>query len=165
MISDLNLPMIFEVDKNGIPVHFEIVHSRNGKEVFSPARASVLPRMRSLILNRGITEAEKEYHRLKAESGDFFDFSETELNRLGYELLRAGRTTDAIRVFQLNVAAFPDAFNTYDSLAEAFLQAGKPVPALQNYRKASQLNPRRDPDQERIYQKQLKIISRLTGKK
>jgi hypothetical protein len=52
------------------------------------------------------------------------DFSEPELNTLGYELLGAGRVAEAVEIFKLNVEMFPEAFNAYDSLGEAYAAAG-----------------------------------------
>ena len=35
----------------------------------------------------------------------------------------------------------PDAFNTYDSLGEAYMKAGQRDRAIKNYRKSLELNP------------------------
>jgi hypothetical protein len=47
------------------------------------------------------------------------NFAERELNALGYQLLRGNQIDDAIRVFELNVEAYPRSSNSYDSLGEA----------------------------------------------
>ena len=41
------------------------------------------------------------------------------LNTIGYRLLQRKRPADAVKVFALNVATFPDDANAYDSLGEA----------------------------------------------
>jgi tetratricopeptide (TPR) repeat protein len=41
----------------------------------------------------------------------------------------------------LNVEAFPESFNTYDSLGEAYAAAGEKELAIRNYEKSLQLNP------------------------
>ena len=46
----------------------------------------------------------------------------------------------AIAVFALNVEQYPDAFNTYDSLGEAYREAGQIELAVQNYEKSLELN-------------------------
>jgi Tfp pilus assembly protein PilF len=66
---------------------------------------------------------------------------ESEINRLGYRVMGAGHLEDAMALFELNVAEFPDSWNAYDSLAEAFETAGKPDRALELYRKSLSLNP------------------------
>jgi len=89
---------------------------------------------------QGIDAAVAEYHRLKTtEPTEAFD--EFLLNSLGYRLLRADRTEDAIVVFELNVAEYPDASNPYDSLGEAYLAAGDTARAIVNYEKSVELNP------------------------
>jgi tetratricopeptide (TPR) repeat protein len=64
------------------------------------------------------------------------------LNALGYESLRNGKTDDAIRLFQKNVAEFPESSNVYDSLGEAFAAAGKKDLAIENYEKSIKLDPK-----------------------
>lgn len=64
-----------------------------------------------------------------------------EINQLGYQLLGVGRVEDAIRVFQFNVAAFPESWNAYDSLGEAYALADQHSKAIESYRKSVELNP------------------------
>jgi Tfp pilus assembly protein PilF len=40
------------------------------------------------------------------------------------------------------VEAFPESYNTYDSLAEAYMDNGDRDLAIANYKKSLQLNPR-----------------------
>jgi tetratricopeptide (TPR) repeat protein len=63
-------------------------------------------------------------------------FPEGEMNLHGYSLLQAGNTTDAILVFQMNVDAYPQSANTYDSLSDAHLAAGNRDEALRLAEKA-----------------------------
>jgi tetratricopeptide (TPR) repeat protein len=49
---------------------------------------------------------------------------------------------EAIEVFKLNVEAFPQSFNAYDSLGEAFAAAGEQELAVKNYEKSLELNPK-----------------------
>jgi len=44
-------------------------------------------------------------------------------------------------VFQLNAALYPDSFNVYDSLGEAFMLSGDNTSALENYEKSIHINP------------------------
>lgn len=82
-----------------------------------------------------------KYRELRRLKPDEYDFREPELNTLGYSLLGAGRTADAIEVFKLNVELFPQSANTYDSLGEGYAVAGNKELALVNYRKSLELNP------------------------
>ncbi len=82
------------------------------------------------------------YRELKAKAPDQYDFREEELNHLGYTFLQRGRVVDAIDIFQLNVEAYPQSFNVYDSLGEAYAAHGDREPAIKNYRKSLELNPK-----------------------
>ncbi len=64
-----------------------------------------------------------------------------EINQLGYQLIGVGRINDAIRVFQFNVAAFPESWNAYDSLGEAYALADQHSKAIEAYRKSIEMNP------------------------
>jgi CubicO group peptidase (beta-lactamase class C family) len=89
----------------------------------------------------GIAAAVKQYRDLKSSKGGDYDFSEPQLNTLGYRLMALGKTKDALEIFKLNVEMFPNGFNAYDSLGEAYLANGNKELALQNYRKSVELNP------------------------
>ena len=68
-------------------------------------------------------------------------FSETEMNATGYRLLRAGRLAESITAFLLNTKSYPGSWNTWDSLAEAYLKAGNIPLAIETYKKSLELNP------------------------
>jgi len=63
------------------------------------------------------------------------------INRAGYQFLRLNQVSSALEVFRLNVDLFPDSWNVYDSYGEALLASGDRESAIQNYRKAMELNP------------------------
>jgi Tfp pilus assembly protein PilF len=64
------------------------------------------------------------------------------LNAWGYRLLANKQTKEAVEVFKLNVEAYPASANVYDSLAEAYLAHGEKQLAIDNYRKALELDPK-----------------------
>ncbi len=66
-------------------------------------------------------------------------FPEAPVNIMGYEHLQAGQIQDAIEIFKLNVAAYPESPNTFDSLSDAYIAAGQKNLALQNVKKALEL--------------------------
>jgi len=49
-------------------------------------------------------------------------------------------TKEAIRIFQLNVEAYPRSSNVYDSLGEAYMDDGNKAAAIRNYQKSLELN-------------------------
>jgi CubicO group peptidase (beta-lactamase class C family) len=67
--------------------------------------------------------------------------SEARINQLGYRFLGAGNIEGAIEIFRANVALYPEAFNVYDSLAEAYMLRGDKELAIENYEKSIELNP------------------------
>ncbi|HVS01081.1 MAG TPA: DUF2306 domain-containing protein [Thermoanaerobaculia bacterium] len=105
------------------------------------SRTSIAETVSATIASQGLDAAVEQYRRLKASSPATYNFDEGELNSLGYEFLREKKLPEAIRVFQLNVEAYPRKSNVYDSLAEAYGTAGDRPQAIANYRKAIELDP------------------------
>lgn len=60
---------------------------------------------------------------------------EGQLNFMGYNLLMAGKTRDAIGLFRFVTEQFPQSANAQDSLAEALEKSGDPTAALEASRK------------------------------
>jgi tetratricopeptide (TPR) repeat protein len=65
---------------------------------------------------------------------------EAALNDQGYKLIQLKRLDDAIKVFMLNTQLFPNAWNTWDSLADAYMKKGEKQIALGYFKKSIQLN-------------------------
>ncbi len=82
--------------------------------------------MREAIEKNVVDAAIEQYHQLKESEPDAYYFAEIQLNNLGYSYLHSGDTETAIAVFKLNVEMYPDAFNPYDSLGEAYHGNGRP---------------------------------------
>jgi|ERR1022692_1155824 tetratricopeptide (TPR) repeat protein len=111
------------------------------KAAFDPRR-SITETLSATISSSGVDAAVKQYHDLKAAQPTTYNFDENELNSLGYRLLNAKKFNDAIRIFQLNVEAYPQSGNVYDSLGEAYMDAGNKPLAIANYQRSLQFNPR-----------------------
>ena len=105
-------------------------------------RKSIAQTLSVTIAARGIDQAVTQYHELKAAQPAAYNFDERELNALGYELLRASKFQESIGILQLNVEAYPQSGNAYDSLAEAYMDSGNKAQAVANYRKSLELNPK-----------------------
>ena len=65
---------------------------------------------------------------------------ERTVNFIGNSLLEAERLKPALKILELNTELFPEAFNTWDSLGEAFMKLGKDAKALACYQKSLELN-------------------------
>jgi tetratricopeptide (TPR) repeat protein len=96
--------------------------------------------VREKIGTSGIDAAAVAFHEARAKP-DEYNVSEQDINGLGYEYLQSKRFKEAIAVFTMNVEAFPESFNVYDSLGEAYAAAGEKDLAIKNYEKSLQLNP------------------------
>jgi uncharacterized membrane protein len=105
-------------------------------------RKSIAETLSSTIASSGIDAAATQYHDLKAAAPATYNFDEGELNALGYQLIRANKFKEAIRILQFNVEAYPQSSNVYDSLGEAYMDDGNKLQAIANYQKSLQLNPR-----------------------
>ncbi|HKR63602.1 MAG TPA: serine hydrolase [Thermoanaerobaculia bacterium] len=67
---------------------------------------------------------------------------ERQLNRIGYDLLSLKRANEAVTMLREVVARYPDSFNAYDSLGEAYAAAGDRANAIANYERSLALNPK-----------------------
>lgn len=94
-----------------------------------------------LVMLTSIDSAVAQYHHLKREHPDAYNFSESELNRLGYQLLNHGKTNEAIAILKLNTEIFSESANAFDSLADAYHAAGDAQLAKQCYEKVLELLP------------------------
>ena len=110
---------------------------------YETAKRSLAERLIKTIVEKDVASAIKDYRELKAgPTGSEYDFAESELNRLGYQLLQMRKVAEAIEIFKLNVEAYPQGFNTYDSLGEAYVVHGDKELAIANYKKSLELNPK-----------------------
>jgi len=105
-------------------------------------RTPIVEPLAATIRTRGVDAALRQYGDLKRKAPTAFDFSESQLNALGYQLIGAGKYKDAIQILALNVAVYPHSSNVYDSLGEAYMDDGDVAPAIANYRKSLALNPK-----------------------
>jgi CubicO group peptidase (beta-lactamase class C family) len=106
-----------------------------------PPRLSIARRLLPVIESDGVDAAFALYQELRTTPGTRYDFSEPELNGLGYILLDRRRNDAAIRVFQLNLRNFPASANAFDSLGEAFYRSGRRREAAEAYARAAELDP------------------------
>ena len=72
------------------------------------------------------------------EANDFI--AEWHINMAGYKLLSIEKVDKAIEVFKLNTELNPQSSNTWDSLAEAYMEKGDNELAIKYYQKSLELN-------------------------
>jgi hypothetical protein len=87
----------------------------------------------------GLRKAEQMFADARRADPSVVLFSEALMNRLGYGSLASGDIRGAIALFQMNVTAYPNSPNVYDSLSDAYLADGQKDLARQNAQKALEL--------------------------
>src|SRR3984893_1280388 len=111
----------------------------------APANKSSEPALQSAqILNQiempgGVDQAARKLAEARRSDPKAVVFPETIVNLIGYEHLQAGDIKNALEIMKLNVTAFPESPNAYDSLSDAYLANGQKELARQNAKKALEL--------------------------
>lgn len=89
----------------------------------------------------GAEAADGIFRNLRARSGDEYYFDEKEFNNVGYLLLKVEKVDEAVALFKMNVDMYPESWNVYDSLGEAYLVKGEVARATQLYEQSLEINP------------------------
>jgi CubicO group peptidase (beta-lactamase class C family) len=142
LVNNQHLVVVFNntggADLNGIcEAVTDILYDRP----YELPKRSITEVISKAIDENGVDSAIAQYRDLKVNHEDEYNFGEYELNRLGYQLLGMEKVDEAIKIFELNVEMFPEAFNPYDSLGEAYMIKGDKKLAIKNYAKSLELNP------------------------
>jgi CubicO group peptidase (beta-lactamase class C family) len=103
-----------------------------------------------LLLAGKIPDAVEGYRKIKKEQPANTSVDEARLNNLGYTLMREKKLPEALALFILNVEFYPKAWNTYDSLGEAYMTNGDKELAIANYKKSLELNPQNSNGREML---------------
>ena len=91
---------------------------------------------------KDIDQACIQFDSLNKEEKYFTTSLPIALNSLGYELLYSNRNANkAIEIFEYATLKYPENFNLFDSLGEAYYSIGDNNKALLNYKKSLKLNP------------------------
>jgi D-alanyl-D-alanine carboxypeptidase len=158
--NDINLRHVFF--NNDPSKAITVIHLTNGRanaafnmEEFSITLADVIMpglmskvvelkyQMHELIDMNKMEKAISIYHTFKQAASVKNISTQDAMNSLGYELMLSNeKTTEAIQIFKLNVLAYPQSANAYDSLAESYLKAGNNKFAVKFYSKALEINPK-----------------------
>jgi CubicO group peptidase (beta-lactamase class C family) len=80
-------------------------------------------------------------HFKAGRNNHIYYLNEDEMNVVSYKLLQSDRAEAALEVLKLGIAAYPEAFNLYDSYGEVLRTVGKTAESIENYKKSVQLNP------------------------
>ncbi|HEX8187051.1 MAG TPA: serine hydrolase [Pyrinomonadaceae bacterium] len=137
--QDAPLRLTFVPEAPGAPARVTITGGNNTSDAPRLSPGETIPY--ELLQAGKADEAVAAYRRIRKEQPDSPSVSEQRLNALGYELLRAKRPRESVAVFALNAELYPQSFNVYDSLADAYAQGGDREQAIKNYRRSLELNP------------------------
>lgn len=106
-------------------------------------------RLRKQAQKSGFDSLDEKLAVLKKQSA-LANPSEDDMNVWGYRLLGAGMKSQAVAVLGLTARLYPDSFNVYDSLAEAYEAAGETDLAVKNYRRSLELNAKNTHASDRL---------------
>lgn len=126
---------------SGAPL-FEMTVAINGilhDQPYNFPKKSTATTLSDVIEKEGIKAALQFYQEIK--DSPKYHINENEMNMLGYELMGSNSAEEAAAVFLLNLEAFPNSFNVYDSYGEAQMVLGKKAEAIENYKRSIKLNP------------------------
>lgn len=122
----------------------EVIIYNQLREVYAQMGRPVPPTPEDFMekaLQGQLEEAMALYEKAKTRFPGWVFFEESRMNWTGYQLLGQGKTEAAIQAFRINVDAYPQSFNVYDSLAEAYLRDEQSDLARKYYQKSLELNP------------------------
>lgn len=89
----------------------------------------------------GMEAVESHYGKISEKLGYSWEISETDLNNLGYSLMRRNKLAEAKEIFARNIKEHPKSYNTYDSMAEAFMASKENEKAIEHYKKSLAIHP------------------------
>ena len=95
----------------------------------------------NILKVEGVDAAVNYFDKKRESEPDIILFEEGEMNTLGYDYLHSGKVKEAIELFKLNCIVYPNAGSVYYSLGEAYIKDGQNELAIENFKKALELNP------------------------
>ena len=102
-----------------------------------------------IIKEGGIESLQASLDKIR-KLGNAVYIDETSIWRLGYVWLNEGHVPEAIEIFKLWVKTYPESFNAYDNLAEAYMKNGDTEKAIKYYKKSLELNPENNNAREKL---------------
>ena len=94
-----------------------------------------------IMHNKNVNAAAQYFYNLRKMDLNIMLFGEQEMNLIGYNYLENKKYEDAIEIFKLNVIAYPNSGNVYDSLGEAYMKNNNKELAIKNYERSLKLDP------------------------
>jgi glyoxylase-like metal-dependent hydrolase (beta-lactamase superfamily II)/Tol biopolymer transport system component len=118
-------------------------HGENIRTFWRVGLKSASAEVEQVLRESGVKAARSRFKEIRTKLAHEYFVDEREFNALGYKYLRNERKgPEAVAVFEMNTEAFPQSWNVWDSLAEAYLWGiGDRQKAEEYYQKSLDLNP------------------------
>jgi glyoxylase-like metal-dependent hydrolase (beta-lactamase superfamily II) len=118
-------------------------HRENIKTFWRVNLKSASAEIEEVFHRSGTDAARARFQEIRTRLAYEYYIDEREFNALGYKLLRnESKAREAVAVFEMNAEAFPQSWNVWDSLAEAYRWGlGDEEKAEKYYQKSLDLNP------------------------
>lgn len=97
------------------------------------------PRFYQLVSEQGWGPAEKVLGEARSQDPQAEILEEAALNRVGYQLMTAGKKAEAVSLLEWTMRAHPKSPNALDSLAEAYVAAGRKADARKTSERVLQM--------------------------
>jgi len=142
-----------------LPLSSHYIHSDYPGLIVAAIHQMILPNidmeLQKMLQQKGVDSAIAYLKKMKKNYPQGL-IAEGLLNKLGYSRLNNGDIAGAIKLFFLNAEMYPNSYNTYDSLAEAYMKNGNKQEAIKNYKRSLQLN-----QQNKNAEKMLKTLETM----
>jgi tetratricopeptide (TPR) repeat protein len=107
-----------------------------------PPRLPASRALRDVWKQSGIDETVRQYREWKVARAHELDFREPELKKLGDWLLRNAKDPrDALEIFRLNAAAYPESAKAQETMGDAYLIVGDAARAIASFERTVELDP------------------------
>lgn len=96
-----------------------------------------------IFYEKGFDTAMERIKQEKKKNDPKYCYPEKNINNLGLEFMFFRKEPHhAVEIFKFNAELYPESWNTYDSLAEGYLQIGENKLAIEAFDKSLKLNPK-----------------------
>ena len=129
------LGLIHNFGENDLPLAYEYWNALSEKFPSSNYFGLQVNRtyIGKLVEEKGVDFLNREFEDLDSLYGIN---NPVPLNLLGYSLMNQNRLDEALTVFKVNLKKYPDIANSYDSMAECYLNRGENENAIKYYKMA-----------------------------
>lgn len=130
--------------ENGVPAHFMAVNYRAAKGLPASMEA-----FRAELGRQGFDHASALYAAMQKDAPDF-KLDKTALTEWGDRLITDNALPEAISLLKFEVQIYPDTSSGHATLAEAYAKSGQKQLAIENFKKALEIDPKDDDARQKL---------------